>query len=77
MNLIKRLFNKKRYFVVFYIATTDKGFKSTGNCSVESDIYLNQKDITNQIESNNNFKNLVITNFIELSKKEFFIFYTN
>ena len=66
MKLIKRLFNKKRYFVVFYIATTDKGLKASGNCSVESDAYMNHKDLTNQIESMNKFKSLVITNFIEL-----------
>lgn len=75
---IKDLFKKKRYFIVFYQGKLNDYQTSTGNVSTwTDDYYFNQKKLTDKISEVNNLQSCVLTNIIELSKKEFDIFYHN
>jgi hypothetical protein len=71
----KRLFRKKRYFIVSYSFMNGNGFNTV---TVKNGRYLNKKiyceDMLNQLKDMNKdheYGNVVINNIIELSKSDY------
>ena len=67
----------KRYFVIFYTCSrTDTNGYTIGWCTFVSQDgrYVNKKEIENFVKSwkgNENIKDIVITNILELSESDF------
>ena len=74
LTFIKNLFNRKRYFILFYTAEI-AGFISEGSTPTGShEQYPSFKEMVEIIKEANKesgFNNVALTNIIELSKKDF------
>ena len=73
-NKIKNIFKRKRFYLVFYIATVDKGHLTSQITSVAHGHGLNKECLIEWLKEtykSDNIRDIVFTNIIELSKSDF------
>jgi hypothetical protein len=74
LQFIKNLFNRKRYFILFFKAEGQFGQGlSEGSTVMQSEkLYPSFKEMITYIRnSNKSFTGIILTNIIELSRKDF------
>lgn len=70
--MISKIFNKKRYFIIVFVCNyKDKG-STTCSTTVSCRGYVSRSGFSKcMLQEDNNITNIVITNIIELNKKDF------